>query len=60
MMAKIASRISGDQFFYTRFFAIGLFRLLEITGAKDPEALKTLVSALGARQELVNKVRHTT
>lgn len=53
--AKIASRIKEGKFFYTRFFAIGLFRLLELVGTKDPEALKSLVSAIGTRQDLVTK-----
>lgn len=34
VLAKIASRISSGDFYYTRFFAIGLFRLLEVRGRR--------------------------
>lgn len=32
-----------------------LGRLLELTGAKDPKALETLVKSVGVRAELVNR-----
>lgn len=54
-LAAIAARVSDGSFAYSKFFAIGLFRLLELTGAKDPKALGTLVSALGVRQDAVNR-----
>lgn len=44
LLAKIAARTESGKFFYTRLFAIGLFRLLEITEARDPKALESLVS----------------
>jgi photosystem II biogenesis protein Psp29 len=54
-LARIAeAATSQGQFLYTKFFAVGLFRLLELSGAKDPKALGALVSALGVPQERVN------
>ena len=44
VLAGIKDRAENSKFFYTRFFAIGLFRLLELTSARDPKALETLVS----------------
>lgn len=38
-----------------QFFAIGLFRLLELTGAKEPAALERLVKSVNVRPESVNK-----
>ncbi len=55
VLATIASQVEAKKFAYSKFFAIGLFRLLELTGAKDPKALGTLVSALGVRQDMVNR-----
>ncbi len=40
---------------YTKFLAIGLFRLLELGGAKDPKALEGLVTALNVRTSAVNR-----
>ena len=45
---------AGD-FLYTRFFAIGLFRLLELTKAKDPKALEALVKSMNVSIESVNR-----
>lgn len=55
-LAKIAeaAKSGAGQFLYTKFFAVGLFRILELAGAKDPKALGALVSALGVPQERVN------
>ena len=54
-LAAIASQVAEGNFAYSKFFAIGLFRLLELTGAKDPKALGSLVTALGVRQDMVNR-----
>jgi hypothetical protein len=54
-LAVIAERAGKGEFLYTKFFAIGLFRLLEITGAKDPKALETLVTAMNIPMESVNR-----
>lgn len=37
-LGAIAKRAQEDDFFYTKFFAIGLFRLLELTGRHTEEA----------------------
>jgi hypothetical protein len=44
VLATIAARSAEGSFFYTRFFAIGVFRLLELTNTRDPKALEGLVS----------------
>ena len=55
MLSGIANRSKENNFLYSKFFAIGLFRLLELTGAKDPQALGNLVKAMHLRQEAVNR-----
>lgn len=54
-LAAIAKRAEEGKLSYNKFFAIGLFRLLELTGAKEPAALEKLVKSVGARPDLVNK-----
>ena len=54
-LATIAERSKEGKFLYTKFFAIGLFRLLELTGAKDPKALESLVSSMNIPQEAVSR-----
>ncbi|CAL8472051.1 g11593 [Coccomyxa elongata] len=54
-LATIAERSKEGKFLYTKFFAIGLFRLLELTGAKDPKALEALVSSMNIPQEAVSR-----
>ena len=56
-LARVAGLAAEGKFGYNRFFAIGLFRLLELTGAKEPAALERLVKAVGVRAESVNKAR---
>lgn len=55
LLAGIAERAKESKFLYSKFFAIGLFRLLELTGAKEPQALGNLVKAMNVRQEAVNR-----
>eukprot|EP01025_Chloroclados_australasicus_P006708 TRINITY_DN12139_c0_g1_i3.p1 TRINITY_DN12139_c0_g1~~TRINITY_DN12139_c0_g1_i3.p1 ORF type:complete len:272 (+),score=29.71 TRINITY_DN12139_c0_g1_i3:106-921(+) len=55
LLAKVASKTEKGEFYYTRFFAIGLFRLLELTGAKDPKALERVVKSVGISVDNVNK-----
>merc|ERR1712146_98296 len=43
----------GDNFAYSKFFSIGLFRMLELTGAKDPKALQNLVTSLNLNMDPV-------
>lgn len=55
LLGSIADRAKEEKFLYTKFFAIGLFRLLELTGAKDPKALETLVKRMNVKTESVNR-----
>jgi len=53
-LARVKAGMESGEFLYTKFFAIGLFRILELAGAKDPKALGALVTSLGIPQERVN------
>jgi photosystem II biogenesis protein Psp29 len=53
-LAAVAALAAEGKFVYTKFFAVGLFRLVELTGSKDPKTLTGLVSALNISQERVN------
>eukprot|EP00891_Asterochloris_glomerata_P003171 jgi/Astpho2/3171/Aster-05704 len=55
MLAGVASRSQEKKFSYNKFFAIGLFRMLELTGAKDPKALKALVESVHINLTTVNR-----
>eukprot|EP00879_Flechtneria_rotunda_P000202 GHRR01000274.1.p1 GENE.GHRR01000274.1~~GHRR01000274.1.p1 ORF type:complete len:294 (+),score=105.51 GHRR01000274.1:1140-2021(+) len=54
-LAAVAAATEAGKFAYNRFFAVGLFRLLELTGAKEPAALERLVKAVGVNPAAVNK-----
>jgi len=54
-LAEVAAATESGKFAYNRFFAVGLFRLLELTGAKEPAALEKLVKAVGVKPASVNK-----
>lgn len=43
---SILPPLRQGKFLYTKFFAVGLFRLIELTGSKDPKSLTALVQAL--------------
>lgn len=51
----VADKSAAGTFSYSKFFAIGLFRLLELTGAKEPAALEKLVKSIGIKPEAVNR-----
>lgn len=53
-LARVAAAAADGKFLYTKFFAVGLFRLVELTGSKDPKSLVGLVKALNLSQERVN------
>ncbi|KAG1680832.1 hypothetical protein FOA52_008165 [Chlamydomonas sp. UWO 241] len=58
VLSKIKESTVGlrkGNFFASKFFSIGLFRLLEISGAKEPSALESLVKSLGAPGEAISK-----
>ncbi|GLI66136.1 hypothetical protein VaNZ11_009868 [Volvox africanus] len=54
-LETIKSACAADAFSYNKFVAIGLFRLLELTGAKEPAALERLVKSVGIKPEAVNR-----
>jgi len=53
-LARVADGVRANDFLYTKFFSVGLFRMLELAGGKDPKALASVVAALGIPQERVN------
>lgn len=52
-IAAAKANQEADSFLYNRFFAVGLFRLLELAGATDPTALEGLVSTVGLNKSKV-------
>eukprot|EP01023_Acetabularia_acetabulum_P058401 TRINITY_DN68_c0_g1_i1.p2 TRINITY_DN68_c0_g1~~TRINITY_DN68_c0_g1_i1.p2 ORF type:complete len:285 (+),score=63.97 TRINITY_DN68_c0_g1_i1:109-963(+) len=54
-MMALVNRIQEGNFQYTKFFAVGMFRVLELAGAKDTKALEDLIQALGVDQSKVGK-----
>ena len=52
-LATVAARAASGELYYSRVLAVGVFRLLELSGAKDPKALESLASALGVPQAAV-------
>lgn len=46
---------SKDSFSYSRFFAIGLFRLLELSNATEPTILEKLCAALNVNKQSVDR-----
>merc|ERR1712094_101049 len=50
-LATMAGRHAEGDFLYTKYMAIGLFRLLELGKATDPESLKAMVEALNLPRE---------
>ncbi|KAI8551797.1 hypothetical protein RHMOL_Rhmol06G0215100 [Rhododendron molle] len=56
MLKDIAERARGDgSFSYSRFFAIGLFRLLELSNATEPTVLEQLCTALNINKRSVDR-----
>jgi photosystem II biogenesis protein Psp29 len=51
-LAKVADK---KKYYYTKWFGVGLFRMLELSGATEPKALETLVTSLGIKTETVNR-----
>ncbi|KAK4484873.1 hypothetical protein RD792_007473 [Penstemon davidsonii] len=46
---------SNGSFSYSRFFAVGLFRLLELSNANDPTILDKLCAALNVNKKSVDR-----
>lgn len=56
ILKDIAERAQGKgDFSYSRFFAIGLFRLLELANATEPSALEKLCAALKIDKRSVDR-----
>ncbi|KAH9323890.1 hypothetical protein KI387_018529, partial [Taxus chinensis] len=56
ILKDIAERAKGKKFFnYSRFFAIGLFRLLERANATEPIVLEKLCQALNISKPSVDR-----
>lgn len=51
----VAQKVEKGDFYYSKFFAIGIFRILELTGVKEPQALGKIVESLGVPQDSVNR-----
>lgn len=55
-LKDIAERAGGKgSFSYSRFFAVGLFRLLELTNATEPTVLDKLCAALNINKRSVDR-----
>ncbi|MQL25255.1 hypothetical protein EI011_24520, partial [Escherichia coli] len=56
ILKDIAGRAGGKgDFSYSRFFAIGLFRLLELANAMEPAILEQLCAALNVNKRSVDR-----
>lgn len=56
ILKDIAGRAGGTgSFSYSRFFAVGLFRLLELANASEPTILEKLCSALNVNKKNVDR-----
>lgn len=56
LLKDIAERAGGNgSFSYSRFFAVGLFRLLELANATDPTVLEKLCAALNINKRSVDR-----
>ncbi|GKU96587.1 hypothetical protein SLEP1_g9809 [Rubroshorea leprosula] len=56
ILKDIAERArSKESFSYSRFFAVGLFRLLELANATEPTVLEKLCAALNINKRSVDR-----
>ncbi|XP_076910481.1 protein THYLAKOID FORMATION1, chloroplastic-like [Bidens hawaiensis] len=56
ILKDIAERAGGSgSFSYSRFFAVGLFRLLELSNATEPTILEKLCAALNINKKSVDR-----
>lgn len=55
ILKDISARASGNSFSYSRFFAVGLFRLLELANATEPTILEKLCAALNINKKSVDR-----
>eukprot|EP00245_Coleochaete_scutata_P001334 TRINITY_DN11643_c0_g1_i1.p1 TRINITY_DN11643_c0_g1~~TRINITY_DN11643_c0_g1_i1.p1 ORF type:complete len:324 (+),score=83.35 TRINITY_DN11643_c0_g1_i1:46-972(+) len=54
-LKDISSRAAKNEFHYSRFFAIGLFRIVELAKASDPATLEKLCAALNVPKASVDR-----
>ena len=54
VFATLKSANDDAKFAYSRYDAVGLFRMLELAGAADPTALETMANASGLQLKKVN------
>ncbi|KAJ8748323.1 hypothetical protein K2173_001742 [Erythroxylum novogranatense] len=55
ILKNIAERSARGNFSYSRFFAVGLFRLLELSNATEPTVLEKLCAALNINKRSVDR-----
>ncbi|CAN1231947.1 Protein THYLAKOID FORMATION1, chloroplastic, partial [Linum perenne] len=55
LLKAIAERAAAGKFSYSRFFAVGLFRLLELSNATEPTVLEKLCAALNVDKRSVDR-----
>ncbi|KAL9266281.1 THYLAKOID FORMATION1, chloroplastic-like protein, partial [Drosera capensis] len=55
VLKDIAARAGTKSFSYSRFFAIGLFRILELSNATEPTVLEKLCAALNVDKRSVDR-----
>lgn len=54
-LAEVASRAAAGNFQYSKFFAIGVFRILELAKAATPETLAAVVTTLNISKTAVDR-----
>ncbi|PON80546.1 Protein Thf [Parasponia andersonii] len=55
ILKDISERAANGNFSYSRFFAVGLFRLLELANATEPTILEKLCTALNVNKRSVDR-----
>eukprot|EP00898_Chlorokybus_atmophyticus_P002287 jgi/Chlat1/3059/Chrsp21S00240 len=55
VLSDIAARASQGKFHYSKLFAIGMFRLLELSNSVNPETLGQLTSALNVNKMSIDR-----
>ncbi|KDP24201.1 hypothetical protein JCGZ_25858 [Jatropha curcas] len=55
ILKDIAERARSGSFSYSRFFAVGLFRLLELSNSTEPTILEKLCAALNVNKRSVDR-----
>jgi len=54
VFASMAAQAAADKLLYSKYIAIGMFRMLELAKATDPKALEALATAGGVELKKVN------